>query len=161
MWCSKMSLVKYVLVFTTDYYSECSSLKLMNVKSSKAFRCQMKSTTLWGPSSCIIKTAQLENIISMEKMLVALQIYDLAMLISRPHPDYLFEFWSCFCSAWSSHHHFSVLFPLRHCSLIWCIAALDKAASIILFTDHTAHSPNCSSLICWIWLNGPLPLGAD
>lgn len=30
--------------------------------------------------------------ISIEKMLVALQIYDLAMLIPRPHPDYLFEF---------------------------------------------------------------------
>lgn len=127
-------------MFTTVVIITLSApLKLMNVKSSEAFRCQMKSTTLWGPSSCIIKTAQFENLISIEKMLVALQIYDLAMLFPRPHPDYLFEFWSCFCSAWSSHHHFSVLFPLRHCSLIWCIAALDKAASIILFTEP--HGP--------------------
>lgn len=153
----------FSVYYSSDCYSECSSLKLMNVKSRRAFRCQLKSTTLWGPLSGIIKNAQLENMISIKKMSVALHIYSLAMLFPLPHPDDLFEFWLLimFLFTRSRHYHFSLLFPLRHCSLIWCIAALDKAARVILFTDHTAHSPNCSSLICWIWLNGPLPLGAD
>lgn len=128
----------------------------------------MKSTTLWGPSSDIIKYAKLENMISVNKMLVALQFCNIGMLFPLQHPYCLFEF--CCVLLWclivflfsrSCHLHFSVLFLLCHCSLIECIAALVKAASVILFTDHMVHSTDCSSLICWIWLDGPLPLGAD
>ncbi len=109
-WCSEMRMFLWVAkclhVFTTVVILT-PSAPLLSWWMWRAAGL-MKSSTLWGPSSDIIKYAKLENMFSVDKMLVALQFCNLGMLFPLLHPYYLLMFGGVFVQQVMSGHVMSL-----------------------------------------------------